>query len=450
MEIPETRWARSGDVNVAYQVFGEGPDLVFCPPFASNVELVWDVPPRRALNEHLATIARVISFDKRGTGISDRIAGVAPLEERMDDVRAVMDAAASGRAVLLGIEDGGPLAIMFAASHPERCAGIVLWNTRPRYTWAPDYPWAPTRQAAEAEAHELERAWGTLEDARQTADYLLPGHPEREGLAASIARFQRNSASPRGAAELWRMILDIDVRPLLPTLVVPTLVLSREGMTDVNREAARFLAAEIPSARHIEFPGAGNAIMGDAFDEIVREIDRFLTDCHERAAPPEPERVLATVLFTDIVDSTAQAVELGDRRWRDLVAEHHSLVRRELARFRGRELDTAGDGFFASFDGPARAIRCACAVRDAVAALGLEVRAGVHTGECEQVDGKIAGVAVVTGARIAALAAPGEVLVSATVRDLVAGSGLAFEDRGVHALKGLPEERQIYAVTDVE
>jgi class 3 adenylate cyclase/pimeloyl-ACP methyl ester carboxylesterase len=449
VELPETRYARSGDVNIAYQVVGDGPsDLVFCPPFASNVELIWDNPQRRALNEGLASIARLIAFDKRGTGLSDRIAGVAPLEERMDDVRAVMDTASSERAVLLGIQDGGPLAVLFAATYPERCSGIVLWHAWPRYTWASDFPWGAARSDAEAEIHELERSWGSLERARGVADYLLPDDPDREALAEGIARIQRHSASPGGAAELLRTMLDIDVRPLLPTLTVPALVLSREGMAEDARHIARYLAEQIPLARHVEFPGSGNVIMGDSFPGILAEIEGFLDDARRLEGAGEPERVLASVLFTDIVDSTARAVEVGDRRWRELVAEHHARVRRELQRHRGREIDTAGDGFFARFDGPARAIRCACAVRDAVAELGLEVRAGVHTGECEQVDGKIAGVAVVTGARIASLASPGDVLVSATVRDLVAGSGLAFEDRGVHSLKGLPEQRRIYAVAD--
>ncbi len=449
MEIPETRWARSGDVNIAYQVVGAGPaDLVFCPPFASNVELVWEVPPRRRINEALAAITRLIVFDKRGTGLSDRIAGVAPLEERMDDVRAVMDAAGSSRAALLGLLDGGPLSILFAATHPERCLGLILFGASARTLWAPDYPWGERREDVEREGNEIERDWGTIEDALRTTDHLFPGAVDRDALAASFARFQRNSASPRGAADLWRMMIDIDVRPLLATLQVPVLVLSRERMDDSLRESARFLVDSIPGARLFEVPGTGNGLYGDGFAEMVDEIGRFL-DVAASGLAREPERALATVLFTDIVDSTAKAVELGDRAWGELVAEHHSLVRGELQRFRGRELDTAGDGFFASFDGPARAIRCACAVRDAVAGVGLEVRAGIHTGECELVDGKVAGVAVVTGARITGIAAAGEVLVSATVRDLVAGSGIVFEDRGLHTLKGLPEQRQIYSVADV-
>ena len=365
----------------------------------------------------------------------------------MDDVCAVMDAAGSSRAALLGLMDGGPLAILFAATHPERCLGLVLFGTSPRTLWAPEYPWGESREDAEREAHEIERDWGTIEDALSTADHLFPGATDRDSLAASFARFQRNSASPRGAADFWRMMIDIDVRPLLGTLQVPVLVLSRERMDDAYRESARFLVDRIAGARLFETPGTGNGLYGDGFGEMVDEIARFLDAAASRTALG-PERVLASVLFTDIVDSTVKAVELGDRAWRDLVAEHHALVRRELQRFRGRELDTAGDGFFATFDGPARAIRCACAVRDAVAPLGLDARAGVHTGECEQAEGKVAGVAVVTGARIASLATPGEVLVSATVRDLVAGSGLVFEDRGVHTLKGLPEQRRVYAVVD--
>jgi class 3 adenylate cyclase/pimeloyl-ACP methyl ester carboxylesterase len=463
VDVPETRYAKSGDVNIAYQVVGDGPvDLVFCPPFASNVELVWDVPPRRALNEALGSIARLIVFDKRGTGLSDRIAGVASLEERMDDVRAVMDAAGSARATLLGIADGGPLAILFAAAHPERCLGLVLWDTAPRYLWAPDFPQGARREEAEQQVREVERDWGTLDDARRTVDYLFPDSPDRDELAQRIARFERNSASPGGAADLYRMIFEVDVRPLLPGLQAPVLLLSRSGSAPRTGadpedespersgfhwpERARYLASVIPTARLFEVPGTGGGIVGDGFDLMLEEISRFATSAAESAEAAEPDRVLASVLFTDIVDSTAKAVELGDRRWRDLVTQHHALVRRELMRFKGRELDTAGDGFFASFDGPARAIRCACAVRDAVGAIDLEVRAGIHTGECEQVEGKITGVAVATGARIAGLAMPGEVLVSSTVRDLVAGSGIAFEDRGLHELKGLPERRHVFAV----
>jgi class 3 adenylate cyclase len=449
VEIPETRWARSGDVNIAYQVFGDGPvDLVFCPPFASNVELAWEFAPRRALNESLASVARVITFDKRGTGLSDREVGVAPLEERMDDVRAVMDAAGSERAALLGIMDGGPLAILFAATYPDRCTGLVLFGTTPRTLWAPDFPSGEPRADAERQVVDIEQSWGRLDAARRRIDRLFPDDPDRESLAAALARLERNSASPRESANLWRMMLDIDVRPLLETLHVPVLVLSRDGMDARVRAGAHVVAGGIPGARLVEVAGTTTGLVGEGWPELLGEMRRFL-EAEAQRTPPEPDRVLASVLFTDIVDSTAKAVELGDRRWRELVAEHHALVRKELQRFRGRELDTAGDGFFASFDGPARAIRCACAVRDAVAPLGLDVRAGVHTGECEQVDGKIVGIAVVTGARIAALASAGEVLVSSTVRDLVAGSEISFEDRGAHALKGLPEERRVYAVTGV-
>jgi class 3 adenylate cyclase/pimeloyl-ACP methyl ester carboxylesterase len=446
VDIPETRYARSGDVNIAYQVVGEGPfDLVFVPPFASHVELVWELPLRAALNRALATFSRLIIFDKRGSGLSDPVDSQATIEERMDDVRAVLDAVGSTQAGVFAGGDGCLIASLFAATYPERCFGLALFGPFARSLWAPDYPIGETREDAERSLREIESGWGTQEH----ADKLLArvAGEANDDLRRRWLSFLRNTASPRAAAGYYRSIYETDIRGVLPLISAPTLVLYREG-ADWQPEAGRYVADRMPTARVHVLPGAAlgpwpNEELGVP---AVAAVEMFMREAWETRAESEPDRVLTTVLFTDIVDSTARAVELGDTRWRELVAEHHRRVRRELARFRGRELDTAGDGFFASFDGPARAIRCACAVRDAVADIGVEIRAGLHTGECEHLDGKVAGIAVVTGARIAGVGGSGDVLVSATVRDLVAGSGLAFEDRGLHELKGLPEARQLFAV----
>ena len=450
MELPKTQYARSGDVSIAYQVLGEGPlDLIFVPPHVSNVELVWEIPPRAAGMRRLSEFSRVITFDKRGTGLSDRTSGVPSLEERMDDVRAVMDAAGSSRAALLGVLEGGPMSIVFAATYPDRCLGLALYSAFARAAWAPDHSWRPTAQELERDAREYERVWATRELIEPLVDGLHPDveAEEREALIATFARFHRQSASPGAAAALARMNAEIDVRDVLSAIQVPTAVFIHKAAPDLVQRDAAFLADKIPTAQLVKFnDGGGLAFFSGDLDLRTGELKRFLEDA-ARQGLADSERSLATVLFTDLIDSTARAVESGDRAWRDLVVSHHERVRAELARFRGRELDTAGDGFFAAFDGPARAIRCACAIQDAVSELGLELRAGLHTGECEQVDGKIAGVAVVTGARIAALGNAGDVLVSATVRDLVAGSGIEFTDRGLHTLKGLPEARHIFAVS---
>ena len=439
---PEARYARSGDVNIAYTVTGDGPfDVIFVPGFVSNVELDWADPLRAAFLGRLASFSRLIMLDKRGTGLSDRVAGVPDIEARMDDIRAVMDAAGSERAAQFGLADGGSLAILFAATYPERVGALVLYATLPRYVKSPDFPWAPSREEAEREIAELERRWGTHE----LASELLRG--EDGAAAESLAILMRQSASPGAAAALARMNLDIDIRYVLGAVRVPTLVLHRkEHAIDVR--GGRFLAQQISGARFIELEGGETfPYLGDS-EQLLGETQRFLTDLWEDGAweGSEPDRILATVLFSDIVDSSARAASLGDRAWHELLERHHDLVRRQLVRFRGREVDTAGDGFFASFDGPARAIRCGCAIAETVPELGLEVRVGLHAGECELFDGKVAGIAVHTGARVASLAKPGEVLVSSTVKDLVAGSGIAFQDRGTHELKGIPGEWRLFGV----
>ena len=443
--IPQTRYARSGELNIAYQVVGEGPfDLVFVPPRASHVELGWELSFRADMYRALADFSRLILFDKRGTGLSDPVDRQATLEERMDDVRAVLDAVGSAEASVIASGDGCLTASLFAATFPERCFGLVLYSPFARSFWAPDFTIGMPREAAEQLIRDHESRWGTPEFADAMLANLAVDPPDEE--RRRYASFLRNTASPRLAAQYLRFVLETDVRDVLPLIAVPTLVLYRDAATQT--EYAQDVAERIPGARIEAFPGPTEAPWPneELGRPLIDAIANFLADAREQHVEAEPERVLTTVLFTDIVDSTAVAIEIGDARWRELAEEHHRRVRRELGRFRGRELDTAGDGFFASFDGPARAIRCACAIRDALAELSLGVRAGLHTGECEQVEGKVAGVAVVTGARIAALGEAGDVLVSATVRDLVAGAEFAFEDRGLHELKGLPEARQVYAV----
>jgi len=447
VEPPETRYARSGDVSIAYQVLGDGPfDLVHVPPFVSHVELAWQVPGVAAFNRRLASFSRLIRFDKRGTGMSDRVSGAPTLETRMDDVRAVMDAVGSERAALLGASEGGPMSTLFAATYPGRVWALVLFGTFARTLWAHDYPWGDREADYRHEADEEERGWGTPEHAAQVAQALAPSADEESKRA--LATVIRQSASPGAVAALNRMNMEIDVRDVLSAIRVPTLVLNRSGDSPFITGSSRYLAEHIPGARHVEVPGTDHAMAAGDPEPVLGEIEPFLTGTWKQRAWEEAERdrVLATVLFTDIVGSTARAVELGDARWRELLQSHHAVIRRLLVRFRGRELDTAGDGFFASFDGPARAIRCACAISEGVRELGLEVRAGLHTGECERIDHKVGGIAVSIGARVAAEAEAGEVLVSSTVKDLVAGSGIEFRDRGVAELKGVPGEWRLFAV----
>ncbi len=448
METPETRYARSGDVSIAYQIVGEGPfDVVYVPGAISNVELIWDDPHRGPFFGRLASFCRLIVFDKRGTGASDRISGAPSLETRMDDVRAVMDAAGSERAAVVGVSEGGPMSILFAATYPDRAPALVLYGTFPKDVWAPDFPWAEKREDIERELADEERRWGTVELARDLLRSQDPALAEDGEAVRSHARRQRLSASPGALSALARMNMEIDVRHVLPAIRVPTLVLHRTD-DHIDIRGARWMADRIPGARFVELPGGPHMpYIGDS-EAIVAEIEAFVSGIWESGgwAGAESDRVLATVLFTDIVGSTQRAVELGDARWRDLVNDHHSLVRAHLARFRGREMDTAGDGFFATFDGPARAIRCACAITEGMRELELEVRAGLHTGECELIGDKAGGIAVNIGARVASEAGPGEVLVSSTVKDLVAGSGIRFADRGSAELKGVPGEWRLYAV----
>ncbi len=437
---PETKYARSGDVSVAYQVVGDrGPTLVVVPGWISHVEYMWEEASFGPFLRRLASFARLILLDRRGMGLSDRVSDLPSIEERMDDVRAVMDAAGAERAALFGISEGGPMCITFAATYPTRTSALVLYGTLARLTVAPDYPIGSLPAAVEAFTERMFGGWGTGVSVRAFA----PSRAGDEAFRRSWGRLERLSVSPAGMRALLRLNQATDVRHILPVVRVPTLVLHREGDRATPIAFGRYIAERIRGAKFVALPGPDHAPCVGDVDALVGEVEEFVTGVRHA---PEADRVLATVMFTDIVDSTRRAAELGDRRWREVLDAHHVMVRQELARFRGREIDTAGDGFLTAFDGPARAIRCALAARDGARRLGLEIRAGLHTGECEVMGEKLGGIAVHVGARVVASAGPGEVLVSSTVRDLVAGSGIRFEDRGARALKGVPGEWTLYAV----
>ena len=436
---PRTRYALSGDAHIAYQVFGEGDlDLVFVPGFVSNIEHYWEMPQVPDLLERLASFARVVMFDKRGTGLSDPVAGPPPLEQRMDDMQAVMDAAGVERAALYGISEGGPASVLFAATYPDRTSALVLYGSTPRFRTDSDISWGATDEQIELVLADVSARWGD----GSLLEIFAPstaGDPAMEGV---WGRFQRAGASPAMARAVMAALYEIDVRPVLPTIRVPTLILHRTGDLVAPIEGARLMAQEIPDARMVEFEGTDHVPFTGDFDPVVDEMEEFLTGT--RQARPL-DRVLATVMFTDIVDSTRRAADAGDRRWRELIARHDELTRRQLDRYRGREVKTLGDGFLATFDGPARAIECACAIRDGVSTHGLEVRAGLHTGECELYGDDVRGMAVNIGARVGALAGANEVLVSSTVKDLVVGADLEFTERGEHELKGVPGKWRLYA-----
>jgi pimeloyl-ACP methyl ester carboxylesterase len=448
LEIPETRYAKSGDVAIAYQVVGDGPiDLVLIPGFISNVELAWEEPGLAAWYRELAEFCRLIVFDKRGTGLSDRVTGVADLETRMDDARAVMAAVGSERAVLIGYSEGSSLAALFAATYPERTAGLILYGSFFAWDWMAGGRFPARHESVEHALREIEQRWGTPDYCDELLAEDAPSKLTDEQFRRWYSMRLRLSASPADAAALQRMNADVDTRALLPSVRVPTLIVHRVGDQNVDVKNARYAAEHIPGARYLELPGLDHLpSIGDS-SAITRAFREFLEEVSAAATnEAEHDRVLSTVLFTDIVGSTAKAAELGDRGWGNVLEQHHARIREQLARFRGKEIDTAGDGFFASFDGPARAIRCACSIHEALGGLGLEVRAGVHTGECEIVDEKVAGIAVSIGARVASRAGAGEVLVSQTVKDLVAGSGIEFADRGAAELKGVPGEWRLFAV----
>jgi class 3 adenylate cyclase len=440
----ETKYAKSGDVHIAYQVYGEGDlDLVLVGGYVSNLELFWEHEPARRMNEGLASFARLINFDRRGSGLSDPVPDAPTLEVRMDDVRAVMDAAGSEKAALMGISEGASMSILFAATHPERVQALVCWGGMARATRAPDYPWANEGEALVESGSELILPhWGT----GATLDVAAPSQSDNAETRAFFARMERSMTSPGMLGQLVQMFLEIDVRDVVPSVHVPALVMHRSHDLLVNVGNGRWLAENLPNARYVEIPGRDHSPWYERPDEILGEVEEFLTGAR---AAPEPDRVLATVLFTDIVESTRAAAEAGDASWRATLERHQTAVREALVHFGGKEVKTIGDGFLATFDGPARAIRCARRILDSSREMGLGVRAGVHTGECEVMGDDIGGIAVHIAARVSSLAGQGEVLVSRTVKDLVAGSGIAFEDRGTHEMKGVPDDWQLYAASSV-
>jgi class 3 adenylate cyclase len=438
---PEIRYARAADgTHVAYQVHGEGEmDILVLRAWYSNLEHDWEEPILTGIHRRLGSIGRVVRLDRRGTGLSDPLGPdeLPTLEHRVDDMRAVLDAIHSERVVLFGLAQGAALCSVFAATYPERTAGLVIWSP----------PWTligrGDQRVADTWATAVAEQWGTEELAREIVNGAAPSRAHDPAFVEWLRRDQLASGSAQDAATQWRLVQETNVDDILPGIHVPTAVLWRSGAA----LAGPYVAGRIPNARAIELPGEDHVLISTTWQPALAEIERFIESL--AGTEPERDRVLAAVMFTDIVASTERAAAAGDAEWRALVDRHHAAVRRELTRHRGREIDTAGDGFFAAFDAPARAIRCARAVRDAVESHGLQLRIGVHVGECERAGTGLRGLAVHAGARIAATAAPGEILVSSTVRDLVAGSGLTFEDAGMHVLKGIPEERQLYRVASV-
>lgn len=435
MDPPETRYAKSGDLSIAYQVTGSGSrDLVFVPGFISNLDGAWENPNQTHFFTRLAAFSRLIRFDKRGTGLSDRMLGVANLEDRMDDVRAVMDAVGSERAALFGVSEGGPMSLLFAATYPERASALVLYGSYARHPTL-------TPEILPQHLQIIGQAWGTGE---YITRFMAPQGSFDDAARRAIARAERQGASPAAVSAILQMNAEIDARHILPTIRTPTLVLHRTGDVRVTIDAGQYIANQVPGAKLVTLPGNNHMFWTerDIIDRVVDEVEEFLTGYR---ADAEQDRVLATVMFTDIVDSTKRAAVLGDRMWRALLDRHDEIVRQQLSRFRGREVKHTGDGFLATFDGPARGVRCASAIADTMQPLGLEVRGGFHTGEIELKGDDIGGIAVNIAARVAAMARPNETLVSSTVRDLVAGSGLRFDDRGFHELKGIPEQVHLYS-----
>jgi class 3 adenylate cyclase len=442
MTLPQTRYTSLGEADIAYQVLGEGPlDLVYANGLTEHIDMQWDHPLMAQFLERLASFSRLIMFDRRGAGASDPVPldALPTWEEWTDDLRAVLDAVGSERAAIYAELDAGAVGTIFAATHPERTSALILGNTTARYAWAEDYPDGATPETVEAIVELFRNTWGT----EQLIAAVFPSKADDPAFLRWRAKYTRASATPRTAAEQYRYIFGFDVRPVLSSIAVPTLVLHRSNFSLVPVEHGRYLADHIPGARFVEVAGGDAWFFTEGAEQVLDEVAEFLTGVRPPAAP---DRMLATVLFSDIVASTERASQLGDGPWRALLEAHHVIIRAELDRFDGREVDTAGDGFFAAFSGPGRAISCACAMRDAIRTLGIDIRIGLHTGEVETVGERLAGIAVHIGARVAAAAQPGEVLVSRTVADLVAGSGIPFTDRGSHQLKGIPGTWQLYAV----
>jgi class 3 adenylate cyclase len=441
VEAPDVHYARNGDVSIAYSVVGEGPvDLVLVPTWFNNIDLIWDLPQVSRFFERMAGFSRLILFDRRGAGLSDRVMEPPGLEEQMDDVLAVMDAAGVERASVMGQLEGGTMSTLFAATHPDRVTHLVLYASFARVSAGEGYEWAPSKEARLENLNAWFDAWGT-------GTRLPVFAPSLAGDAAMqhwMGRFERGSASPSIVRPFLEAMGDLDVRDVLPSIRVPTLIMRRKNDPFLDPRHTQYLADHIPGAKLVELPGHDNLILSGDTESVLDEIEEFVTG--ERPSREDPDRALATVMFTDIVGGTERAAEMGDRRWRDLLETHYRVIRTQITRYRGREVKTMGDGFLATFDGPARAIRCASASTEAVQALGLDIRAGLHTGEVEIMGDDVGGMAVHIGARVGAKAGPGEVLVSGTVKDLVVGSGFEFADRGMHELKGVPGEWRLFAV----
>lgn len=442
--MAQTRYARSGEINIAYQVIGDGPpDLVYVPGWVTNVEVMWEEPGLRRFLEGLASFSRMITFDKRGIGLSDPVPiGELPdLDMRVEDLGAVMDAAQSERAILFGHSEGGSTALAFAARYPERIDRLILFGSYAKRLRSDDYPWAPTMEERLAQSEAHEQTWG---DPIKIAEYYAPSRADDHAFIEWMGRWLRLSASPKAAAALNNASSYIDVTNVLSDIRAPTLLLYRLEDQDVKIEEGRYIASKIPDATLVELHGADHFFWSGDTEPILQEIEEFVTGYRAAAVP---ERILATVLFTDIVESTDLAASMGDKRWRDVIDRHNSVVRSELAKWRGHEVNTTGDGFLATFASPAQAIRCAHAIAERVRPLGIEVRCGIHTGEIEIMDNDVAGLAVHIGARIGAMAETGGVLVSRTVKDILAGAGFDFESRGTHSLKGVPDEWELFSVT---
>jgi class 3 adenylate cyclase/alpha-beta hydrolase superfamily lysophospholipase len=436
---PETHFAKCDGIAVAYQTFGEGPDLVICPGWVSNVEYGWELPEGARFHEELARFARVTVFDKRGTGLSDRNVGVATLEERMDDLRAVMDASSIEAAHVLGVSEGGSMAMLFAATVPERVRSLMLFGAFACRKPQPDYPWAPSPAQRQAFYDATEHHWHESMDIGSIAPSI-----DRDPVARRrLATYFRMSAGPQGALALARLNTEIDVRHVLPAIRVPTVVMHRLEDADANVEEARYIASKIPDARLALFPGADHLVYAGDIGPVVDEIRAVTTGIRGHA---DADRVLATILFTDIVGSTALAARLGDRAWRERLERHHAAVERHVGSHRGRLIKFVGDGALALFDGPGRAVRCARTIANDPGAPEITIRAGLHTGEVEIIGDDAGGIAMHVAARVVAEAAGGEVLTTSTVRDLCAGSGLTFSDRGLRELAGLPEPWRVFAV----
>jgi class 3 adenylate cyclase len=438
---PQTRYARSGDLHIAYQVVGEGPiDILWVPTWIWQIEHMWEWPVAARMMRRIASFSRLITFDRRGAGLSERISGAPTLEEQMDDLVAVMDAVSSERAAVVAMLEAGAMACLFAATHPERTSALVLYEAMPRMTAAPDYEWPLTREEREPLIEALGADWGSGERVVS----ITSGGANNDRFKDWAGKLERLAASPGAAVAFFRMQSDIDVRPVLPSIQAQTLVMHRVDDPLIDIRHARYLAGHIPDARLRELPGSSSLPFGPDQDEVVDDIEEFLTGARHA---PDPERILATVMFSDIVDSTRRAAQMGDRRWRGVLESIEGSIGSELARHRGRVVKKMGDGLLATFDGPARAIRCATAIRESARAeFGLDIRSGLHTGEIELIGDDVGGIAVHIGARVSSCADPGEVLVSGTVKDLVVGSGISFEDRGERELKGVPGSWRLWAV----